>query len=505
MNYRGVGYSCGPLYPATLASDVQRTLDARACANVAFEFGDQRYDARDVQWVLGKLVDEGIAKARALGVSGESLGSLITLETALLYDRVRLPDGRFAPWRSPAGVPLHLSAAYPFWAVPDLMDGIAPNGRFLSFRPETAANDSSPLGPIKLSAPLGIAGVAPITVSSVPSSNGFDLFADGVYGALAAPSGPGAAWLIRQIRDYHQSVGMPIGAGVAPLLVQDGWDDMLVNGASQAARIADYLETVAPHAKVSLQLADIGHAVSHSRASDLAALNRQASAFFDHYLKGRRGGPAPGSVTAYTAACPGSRASSGPYVAHGMAALAPGAVRFSSPSAQMVLTGGDPQIGPQFDPIAGTLATLQPGSDPQCRADDPVPWPGTAVYEHAVSRTFTMLGLPTMRMHVSALGTYGQIDARLWDVSPAGKELFVSRGTYGLTDNQRGTITWQMWGGGHTFPRGDTIRVELLAQDVPIERPPPEPFAVTVSDFAIELPAHDRPDGGEIVRPVLGR
>jgi hypothetical protein len=43
-----------------------------------------------------------------------------------------------------------------------------------------------------------------------------------------------------------------------------------------------------------------------------------------------------------------------------------------------------------------------------------------------------------------------------------------------------------------------------LAHDVPIERPSPRPFAVTVSDFTIELPSHDRPDGGEIVAPVLG-
>jgi len=45
----------------------------------------------------------------------------------------------------------------------------------------------------------------------------------------------------------------------------------------------------------------------------------------------------------------------------------------------------------------------------------------------------------------------------------------------------------------------------LLAQDVPLERRSPRPFAVTVSGFTIELPAHARPDGGEIVKPVLGR
>lgn len=505
MNFRGVGYSCGPPYAQSIASDVWRTLDVAACRDVAFEFGDQRYDARDVQWVLGLLVDEGIAKASALGVTGESLGSLVTLELALLYNRIRLPNGHFALWKSPAGIPLHIAAAYPFWAVSDLMDGIAPNGRFLSFDPRTATNDDEPVGPIKLSAPVGIAGEAPIDVSSIPSSDGFDLLADGIYAELAATNGPGASWLINQIREYHQSVGMPIGSGVAPLLVEDGWDDELVNGAAQALRLRDYLEEVAPRAKVALQLADVGHPISQNKPAEVATLDGQALSFFNHYLRGRRGGPAPGSVTAYASTCPASAPAPGPYVARGMAALDPGAVRFSSTRPQMVLSGGDPLIGPALDPIVGTAEQEVPGTDPQCQTFTAVNWPGTAVYTHPVTQTFTMLGLPTMRMHVATVGDYGQLDARLWDLAPDGEETFVSRGTYALTDNQTGTITWQMWGGGHTFTRGDTIRVELLAQDVPIERPSPRPFAVTVSGFTIELPSHEPPDGSEIVKPLLSR
>jgi predicted acyl esterase len=169
------------------------------------------------------------------------------------------------------------------------------------------------------------------------------------------------------------------------------------------------------------------------------------------------------------------------------------------------VSGGDPFIGPQLDPIAGTAEQQVPNTDPQCQTDSAVNWPGTAVYTHPITQTFTMLGAPTMRMHVATVGDYGQLDARLWDLAPSGKQSFVSRGTYGLTDNETGTITWQMWGGGHTFPKGDTIRVELLAQDVPIERPSPRPFAVTVSDCTIELPSHEPPSGDEIVKPLLAR
>jgi predicted acyl esterase len=140
-----------------------------------------------------------------------------------------------------------------------------------------------------------------------------------------------------------------------------------------------------------------------------------------------------------------------------------------------------------------------------CQTFTTVDWPGTAVYRDPVTQTFTVLGQPTMQFQVDTVGDFGQLDARLWDVAPDGNETFVGRGTYALSDDEHGTITWQMWGGGHTFDKGDTIRVELLAQDAPTERPSPSPFSVTVSDFTIELPSHDPPDGSEIVTPYRGR
>lgn len=507
MNFRGVGYSCGPLYAGSATTDVDRPPGVGACKNVDFEFADQRYDARDVQWVLGLLVDQRIAKPNALGVTGESLGSLVTLELALLYNRIRLQDGGFAPWRSPDGVRLHIAAAYPIWAIGDLVDAVGPNGRFLSFEPRTATSDDDPVGSIKLSVPMGIAAEAPEDVWNDPADpDEFDLVGDTAFAELAAPDGPGMAPLIEQIRGYHQAIGMPIGSGVAPILIEDGWDDLLVDGATQALRLVDYLKEAAPHAKVALQLTDVGHALSANKPADMDPLDLQATAFFDHYLQGVPGGPGPGSVTAYTSTCPVTAESSGPYEGQGLAELDPGAVRFSSAAAQTVAGSGDPTIGVELDPIVGTgEESEESGSDPQCQSFTARDWPGTAVYTHLVTQSFTMLGLPTIRMHVRTIGNDGQIDARLWDVAPDGSETYVSRGTYALTNNQTGTITWQMWGAGYTFPKGDEIRVELLAQDTPLERPAPRPFAVTVSNFTIELPSHERPDGGEIVKPALAR
>ncbi len=504
MNFRGVGYSCGPPYTGQTASDIDRVLDFGKCHNVTFEFADQRYDDHDVQYVLGLLVDEGIAKADALGVAGESLGSLVTTELALLYNRVRLLNGQFEPWTSPDGIPLHIAAAYPIWAIDDLIDGLAPNGRFLWFEPQTATSDATPIGSIKLSVPAGIAAEALEDVQTAQSqADGFDLDGDTLFGEIAAPDPALVDNVLGEIRRYHQAIGIPIGSGVAPLLIQDGWDDLLVDGATQAMRMVDYLALEDPKAKVALQLADVGHPLSLNKTADDAALDRQANAFFNHYLRGRRGGPAPGSVTAYSATCPATAASAGPYTADGMAALDPGAVRFSSAAPQLVDAGGNPTIGVELDPIVGQLEEGTPHYLGHCNTFAAVNQNGTAVYTHRVTQTFTMLGFPVMRMHIAESGDNGQIDARLWDVAPDGQETYVSSATYTLTDNQTATITWQLYGGGHTFKAGDTIRVELMSQDLPLERVSETPFSVAVSDVTIELPAHERPNGGAIVKPVL--
>jgi predicted acyl esterase len=106
-------------------------------------------------------------------------------------------------------------------------------------------------------------------------------------------------------------------------------------------------------------------------------------------------------------------------------------------------------------------------------------------------------------MRVSSVGGRAQLDARLWDVAPGGQEQFVSRGTYALTGQRQGTITWQLFGGGYTFQAGHTIRLELLSSDVPWMKPSDNPSPVTVSNVLVELPSHDPPDGAEIVSPTF--
>jgi len=132
---RGFGHSCGKSDPAE-----------PACASGWLHLADQRYELRDTQTLLGLLVDQGITKLDAIGVTGISYGGGQSLQLALLGDRVRLPDGSFAPWRSPAGKPLRLAAAYPRWPWSDLVSALEPNGRFLDFGRATRLDATTPIG-----------------------------------------------------------------------------------------------------------------------------------------------------------------------------------------------------------------------------------------------------------------------------------------------------------------------------------------------------------------------
>ena len=115
---RGFGRSCG-------------VPDSRTagCERGWLHLDDQRYEARDVQWLLAELVDQLVARPDALGVTGISYGGGTAMQLALLADRIRRPDGITESWQSPDGVPLSIAAAWPRWPWSDLADALMPNGR----------------------------------------------------------------------------------------------------------------------------------------------------------------------------------------------------------------------------------------------------------------------------------------------------------------------------------------------------------------------------------------
>jgi fermentation-respiration switch protein FrsA (DUF1100 family) len=476
LNYtaRGFGHSCG---------GGPTGYHSGPCGQGYIRLADTRYEARDAQYLLGLLVDQGITKPHAIGVTGISYGGGQSLELAYLGSRIRKPDGTFAPWTSPKGKSLSIAAAWPRWPWSDLVDALLPNGRFLDTEVAPPGQSLQPVGIPIASYVSGLyalgqssgyyCGDAP---ASTPCTNpDADLTTDFSLVSAGEPASPLAEERLAEIYAHHQGYGLP--GTPAPLLIENGWTDDLFPP-EQAIRVYNQASGASP---VSLQFGDLGHSRGSNKPTVNRAFNEGGAAFFDHYLRGTRGGPAAGSVTAYTQTCPASQPDGGPFTAPSYAQLHTGTLSFGSAATQVVAAAGDPTTSAQFDPIGGT-------SD-ACKAVPASPALGTATYSETTESGFTMLGLPTVRATIQTLGDFGELDSMLFDVAPDGSERLVTRGAYRLTDNQSGLVTFQLHGNGYEFAPGHTAKLVLLGSDGPYLRPSNDiAFSVQVSDLTVTLP-----------------
>jgi hypothetical protein len=486
VNYtaRGWGNSCG--------NAASRAADPSGCAQGWIHLADQRYEAHDTQYLLGVLADEGITKPDAIGVTGISYGGGQSIELAFLRNRVRqLPSqgSGFVPWTSPGGKAMSITAAYPRWPWSDLVESLEPNGRFLDFNVPSLTDSRVPLGVAKTSYVEGLYALG--AAGGFYSPPGVDPNADlTTWNARVSAGEPEDAQsdaIANQIFSFHQGFGL--SGTPAPMLLQSGWTDDLFPP-EESLRVYNEVGGSSP---VSLQFGDLGHARGTNDATMDKSLQDQGSAFFDQYLKGSGSGPAPGSVTAYAQVCPPGSPVSGPFTAASWPAIHPGAVRFGGGPAQTVTSsGGNQATASQYDPIGGGANSCTQVAEEHAS--------GTAVYEGSASRGYTMLGLPTVSAHVNVSGQFGQLDSRLWDVGPDGKQTLISRGVYRLLDNQQGDIVFQLHGNGWRFAPGHKPKLELLGRDAPYVRPSNGSFSVQVTNVRVELPTLDKPGsaGGQV-------
>ena len=267
-------------------------------------------------------------------------------------------------------------------------------------------------------------------------------------------------------------------------MIENGWTDDLFPP-EQALRVYNYLRSRDPNAPVSLQFGDLGHSRGANKPALNHYLNDQAARFFKQHLKHQGAGPAPGSVTAFTMTCPSDVPDGGPFTASSWRAIHHHAVRFGSAATQTITSaGGDANVASAFDPIAGT-------SD-SCKQVTTEQEPNTASYSRTFTHAKTMLGLPTVRAQIATTGDFGQIDARLFDLTSDGNERLITRGVYSLTSNQSGKIRFQLHGNGWRFAKGDTAELQLLGRDSPYYAASNGAFSVDISHVKVRLPKLSR-------------
>lgn len=472
VSMRGYGRSCGTLESRT----------APACDRGWQHLVDHSYEGRDIQHLLGLLVDQGVAQANAIGVTGISYGGGMSNSLAYLKDRVRLPEGTFVRWTSPNGTPLQIAAAWGRWGWSDLATALVPNGRFREARKWTQAESLQPPGILKQSFTGGLYLIAARLNYAAPE--GADPNADltAAYNSFNAgePYGDDDATVGALFSNRKSAAGL-FGSVPAPLLLQEGWTDDLFTP-QEALRI--YADTEqGREGPVALQFGDLGHGRGANKPAQEQFFNDQGAAFFDAYLKKQGTPPAAGSVSVFTQTCPNTARAGGPLNAASWARIHPGSFRLAGAKARRVTSsGGDPAAATTFDKVLG--------GDPceTVRADR---GRGTARYSARVRRGFTMIGLPTVKATVATRGRHGQIAARLYDIY-RGRATLVTRGQYRVTNNQKGRITFQLHGGGWRFRRGHTVQLELLGQDPNYLRKSNGRFSLRVSRLTATLPTRER-------------
>jgi fermentation-respiration switch protein FrsA (DUF1100 family) len=484
VNYsaRGFGDSCG----GGPSGD-----HAGPCGKGYVHLADQRYEARDTQYLLGLLVDEGVTKPGAIGVTGISYGGGQSMELAFLNNQIRTPNGNLKPWKSPDGTPLHIAAAYPRWPWSDLVDALLPNGRFLDTGIAPESQSLNPVGVTIQSYVSGLYGLGKATgyyCGDAPAStpcmdreaNLNQSFAEIQAGQ---PLSDDARTTLRLTYRNHSAYPirfMPGHSRPAPLLIENGWTDDLFPP-SQALRAYNYLRSAYQNFPVSLQFGDLGHSRGSNKPATNQSLNGQAARFFAARLRHDGTGPAPGSVTTFTQNCPQSAADGGPYRAPTWNAMQrPGITFGTDPAQTFTSAGGDPDVAKQFDPIAGT--------NDSCQTIAQEDEPNDATYTHKFGSPMTMMGLPTIRAHIDTTGMFGQIDARLWDLTPDGQQTLISRGVYSLRNDQSGNITFQLHGNGWRWKKGDVAELQLLGRDSPYYQAGNFPFSVAVKNLRVGLP-----------------
>jgi pimeloyl-ACP methyl ester carboxylesterase len=467
---RGFGGSCG-----------NSSKDTPDCGQGWTRLGDMRYEVRDVQTLVGQLVDQGIVKPDAIGATGISYGGGFSTMLAFLKNRVRLPNGDYAPWTSPSGTPISLAAAWPRWMWSNGEGIFVRNGRAPWSRTPTGVTAASYAGVI-FAVAIGGGNVAP---------TGGDLSTDislwkrqldaGVFDASTRAT-------LDNAFNYHGVSGLtPAAGGPSPLLMQSGWTDALFP-VGQALGAYDAVRKANPAAPVALQIADSGHGPGVNHPTDVAAFDAQGLAFFDAWLKGGGAGskPAPGSVTAYTMVCPASLpAGGGPFKASSFGALERGSLRLSAGSRKLRITskGGSATLA-----TAVTGAAL-PGA--LCKLQKPDP-KSKALIVAKVSRGATLLGRPVITGRAAVSGRYGQIDARVWDLF-GGKQRLITRGVYRLKDNEKGPFTFTLDGNGWRFAPGHRVVVELLGRDSPTYGASITPWTATLTGVRVKLPVREKP------------
>ncbi|MEJ7789156.1 MAG: CocE/NonD family hydrolase [Thermoleophilaceae bacterium] len=481
---RGFNGSCGTL----------PNRNDPGCLTGWLRLADSRFEARDTQHLAGLLADQGVIDGQRVGVTGISYGGGQSVELSVLRDRIRLPNGTYAPWVSPAKqLPMRIAATAPVIPWSDLVYSLVPNGRTLDYTVTDADDNLKPIGVLKTSFVAGLFALGQTTGFYAPP--GVDPDADLTKWYARVNAGepydgePMAEDIVNEISSNHSGYYLDMDRPPAPTLISNGFTDDLFP-VDEAVRFANKVEARFPGTPVAQLHFDYGHQrgtnKGRGKPADNARLQSSIEAWFDKHLNGADVQTLEG-VEALTQTCPAEAPSGGPFNGPNWLDLSPGEVSFVERAAKTVLSGPrDPQVDRAVDPIAA-------GNNP-CATTSAADQMGTATYRlpKAEGDGYTLLGSPTVIADLTVTGVNAALATRLWDVAPDGsRQTLVARSLY--RPNTSGRQVFQLHPNGYRFAPGHTAKLEVLGTDNPYGRTPNGQYQVAVSNLELRLPVAERP------------
>ncbi len=487
LNYtiRGWHDSCGPKDAAVPTEPA--TLPA-ACSSREYwiHLADPRYEIHDAQYLIGKLVDDGIADPARIGVTGQSYGGGHSWLIALLNNRTVNLDGSISPWTSPQGVPLKIAAAIPQFTWSSLTNALLPNGRASDTGVDTPEVLNNPAGVPIQSYLTGLYASGPTLQQGFYSPPGTDPSADLTtwYARFTAgnpyvndPTLDPITHRAMQELDRRSPLFITPNANV-PIYQIQGFTDPLFPPV-QAVEMRNRLLAWNPKYPIKSFFGDVGHSNANNPADVWAVAHAAGHAFFDHYLRGRGARPSF-DVTAMTTTCVAGQARK-TVSASDWARLKTTTLELASTLPQVTTSASAGPAGPATDPIANNGCLSTPAAFGT----------GAAAWTFRVTQGYTLIGQPTLHVQFISTGVDTQLNVRLWDVAPDGStQTLVSRGTYRHlgTAGSAAQATFQIMGNAWDFQPGHTLRLEIVGNDSPFYQANNLASETTISAVRLSLP-----------------
>ena len=501
---RGWGQSCGVL------SGIPNPPGKPAgCASGYIRLMHNAYEVRDVQYLLGKLVDQGVIDRQRIGATGGSYGGGMALQLGALKDRVQMADGSFMQWQSAAGDPIRIAATAPEFPWSDLQQALMPNGSSLDYvadSPYKGVNGDHRFGIQKqnwntslFSAGSALGFYAPAALNE-PTANLIN------WNTFNSTGGPydGGALAIQQMNELpsHSGYYTDLSVPPAPALLSSGWNDDLFP-VDETVRYYNKVRSAFPNQPIKMFHLDFGHNPrAGGVAADTAKLATAENAWFAKYVRGD--GPTPadaqGGVDILTSKCSGATQVAGDqFTANDWASISPGEIRLNDNATKSILAPG---IAPSNAFTSGNVCTTTSGADNASAATyklDPAPASG-----------FTIAGSPTIVAEFDTIGANDMVAGRLYDVAPGGAtQQLIARGLYRplAVGNGYTQQVWQLHPQAFKVAAGHVVKLELLTQDSIYARlTPSRRTAPNASLFRSRFTRQDRRGrAGKACRPTCGR